>query len=296
MPSPGSPGRASAPLERAAERRSDLVTVPDDALVLVVSGDRAPLDAAGDLWWLPATDPRVTGGEAVFAFLGIDESGRQRWVQAASAREVPFADPARWGMLREVSPLLSGQDADALVTAVSLARWLIDAPYCPACGNRTDLESAGWSRTCPACGRQHFPRTDPAIIVAVTDPDNEHLLLGSHAAWGEGRFSCFAGFVEAGESLETTIVREVAEEAGVSVTGIRYFGSQPWPYPRSLMVGFHVVADGGQARPDGEEIIDVRWFTRQQITDALAGAGEIALPGPASIARRLIESWARSPS
>ncbi len=296
MPSSGSPAPAEVLLDRAAERRADLGAAPSStALVLVVSGDRAPRDDTGDLLWLSADDPRVDGGSP-FAFLGMDSAGREHWVQAVPPGEVPFGDPAFWGLLREVTPVLSAQDAEAFVTAVSLARWLTDAPFCPACGNRTELESAGWSRTCPACGRQHFPRTDPAIIVAVTDAAHEHLLLGSHAAWGAGRFSCFAGFVEAGESLESTIVREVAEEAGVTVSDIRYFGSQAWPYPRSLMVGFHVVADGGQARPDGEEIIDVRWFTRAQIIEALAGEGEIALPGPASIARRLIESWARAGS
>ena len=163
---------------------------------------------------------------------------------------------------------------------------------CPACGAATELEQAGWSRHCPACGRVHFPRTDPAVIVAVTDADGERLLLGSNAAWPQGRYSCFAGFAEAGESLESAVQREVEEEAGVPVADAVYQGSQPWPYPRSLMLGFRAVtADSDAARPDGEEIVDVRWFTRDEIAAALAGEGGITLPGPASIAHRLITQW-----
>jgi NAD+ diphosphatase len=118
------------------------------------------------------------------------------------------------------------------------------------------------------------------------------LLLGSNALWGEDRFSCFAGFVEAGESLEATVAREIHEEAGVRVQGIRYHGSQAWPYPRSLMVGFHATAiDDAEAEADGAEIVQVRWFTRAEIGDALEGRSTFALPGTASIARSLIQSW-----
>jgi NAD+ diphosphatase len=143
------------------------------------------------------------------------------------------------------------------------------------------------------CGRQHFPRTDPAVIVAIasgSDPDL--LLLGSNALWGADRFSCFAGFVEAGESLESAVRREVREESGVEVDRIAYRGSQAWPYPRSLMVGFVATAlDDAAAHADGEEIAAVRWFTRDEIGRGLAGEGDVVLPGPASIAHRLIADW-----
>jgi NAD+ diphosphatase len=142
------------------------------------------------------------------------------------------------------------------------------------------------------CGREHFPRTDPAVIVAVESADGERLLLGANANWGGRMYSCFAGFTEAGESLEATVHREIEEESGVRLSALRYVSSQPWPFPRSLMVGFRaVVEDESAARADGEEIIDVRWFTRAEIGSALAGDGPVGLPGPASIARALIVDW-----
>lgn len=131
------------------------------------------------------------------------------------------------------------------------------------------------------------------MIVAVTSShDPDLLLLGSNALWGLDRFSCFAGFVEAGESLEATVRREVAEECGVEVGAVRYRGSQAWPYPRSLMVGFLATAvDDDAARADGDEIAAVRWFTRAEIAAALRGEGDVMLPGTASIAHRLIRDW-----
>jgi NAD+ diphosphatase len=130
------------------------------------------------------------------------------------------------------------------------------------------------------------------VIVAVESEDGEKLLLGANANWHGRMYSCFAGFVEAGESLELTVHREIEEEAGVRLDSVRYVGSQPWPYPRSLMVGFRATAsDERRARPDGEEIIDVRWFTRDEIGSALRGDGPVGLPGPASIARALIQGW-----
>jgi NAD+ diphosphatase len=130
------------------------------------------------------------------------------------------------------------------------------------------------------------------VIVAVESADGERILLGANANWGGRMYSCFAGFVEAGESLESTVHREIAEESGVALGDLRYVSSQPWPFPRSLMVGFRATAvDERAARADGEEIIDVRWFTRAEIASALAGDGPVGLPGPASIARALIVDW-----
>jgi NAD+ diphosphatase len=290
------PAITAPAVDRAAVDR----TVPgllDDARadaasrVLVIAGDTAPLASPEELRWL---SPAAVPEGAEWAFLGRADDGAPLLaaVFAASEDEL-FAAPGGWAGLRAVGGALDGADAGAFVEALSLGRWLLDAPFCPACGSLTMLGDAGWSRRCPSCGRQHFPRTDPAVIVAITSAtDPDILLLGSNALWGAHRYSCFAGFVEAGESLESAVRREVAEESGIDVVSAAYRGSQAWPYPRSLMVGFlATAADDAAARADGDEIAAVRWFTRDEIGAGLAGEGEIVLPGRASIAHRLIRDW-----
>lgn len=290
------PPLARAVIDRAAEERLDeglLARIRADRAtrVLLLHGDRAPLDDQSAVRWLA---PDAVPDEAVWAFLGRDAEGRAVAVAALSAKvDEPTVDADGWGSLRVIGGGLDPDEAGRFVQGLSLGRWLLDAPFCPACGGATEIRQAGWSRRCVVCGRQHFPRTDPAVIVAVASADGERLLLGRNAAWGDiPTYSTFAGFVEAGESLETTVEREVAEEAGVRLDRIVYRGSQAWPYPRSLMLGFTAYAiSDDEARADGEEILDVRWFTREEIREALAGGGDIRLPGPASIARSLILRW-----
>lgn len=299
MPPLPVPPLARTGLDRVAARRSSLRPVPDPgAKVLVVRGDRAPVDRADQpgtqpvLRWLAAEDLPGRGLVGSFAFLGDGVDGAERWVLALHEDDEGTAEAdAVWAPLRGIGSALGDEDAAAFVAAVSLGRWLVDAAYCPRCGSATEVISAGWARRCPQCRRDIFPRTDPAVIVAITDESSDRLLLGSHAARGMGRFSCFAGFVEAGESLEATVAREIAEEAGVAVRDIRYVASQAWPYPRSLMLGFSAITDTVEALADGEEIVEVRWFDRAQIGAALRGESEITLPGASSIARSLIERW-----
>jgi NAD+ diphosphatase len=294
------PPLARAELDRAAEERMtpglvEAARSDPSTRVLVIEGDRAPL---ADPDTLLLVGPDAVPDAAQWAFLGREPGGAA--VLAAvfpGADERLFAAPGGWAGLRTVGGALNARDAGIFVEALSLGRWLLDAPHCPACGALTDLIDGGWSRRCPSCGRQHFPRTDPAVIVAITSAnDPDLLLLGSNALWGANRYSCFAGFVEAGESLEAAVQREVAEESGIEVDVVTYRGSQAWPYPRSLMVGFLASAvDDGAARPDGEEIVAVRWFTRDEIGAALAGETDVALPGPSSIAHRLISDWHAGP-
>ncbi|WP_404433600.1 NAD(+) diphosphatase [Microbacterium lacus] len=292
-------GTAVDALDRSAHERADpdlLARTKADAstLVLVLRGDAAPLASAESLQWV---SPRAVPSDAEWAFLGRDAAGSAVLAAvfgAAKGDDKPlFEAPAGWAGLRAVGGSLSATEAGAFTEALSLGRWLRDAPFCPACGERADVIASGWSRRCPRCKREHFPRTDPAVIVAVgsrTHPDR--LLLGSNVLWAAERFSCFAGFAEAGESLEDAVVREVKEECGIDVVDVRYRGSQAWPYPRSLMVGFLAnAADDAAALADGDEIAYVRWFTRDEIGAALAGEGDILLPGPASISRRLIVDW-----
>lgn len=232
--------------------------------------------------------------DATWALLGRDADGGAVLLAALppEADTIDAAPEETWLGLRDVGGRLGDADTDLLIEALALAGWLRDAPFCPSCGGGTELRQAGWSRRCLVCGREHFPRTDPAVIVAVESRDGERLLLGANANWGGRMYSCFAGFAEAGESLETTVHREIEEESGVRLHSLRYVSSQPWPFPRSLMIGFRaVVDDEDAARPDGEEIIDVRWFTRAEVGSALEGEGPVGLPGKASIARALIAGW-----
>lgn len=297
---PHPPALARAGIDRAGDERADATLVDRlraDATtrVIAVHDDRALVSADGTLHRASAHE---IGPGARWAFLGRGADGAGILLAVTSAAEpAPLSGEnpagADWASLRAVGGDLHAVDAGLFVEAVALGRWLVDAPFCPACGTATELRTAGWSRHCPGCGREHFPRTDPAVIVAVQSPDGSRLLLGKNAMWASrNMYSTFAGFVEAGESLESTIVREVREEAGVTVTAMQYRGSQAWPYPRSLMLGFRAttVADAAP-RADGVEIVDVRWFDRAELAQALAGSGDVGLPGAASIARRLIVDW-----
>ncbi|MEN0023549.1 MAG: NAD(+) diphosphatase [Microbacterium sp.] len=288
-----------ASFDRAAELRVEAGVIErlradDSTRVIAVRDGRARI-AGADL-----DEPRLLRvapseiGEATWALLGRDAGG----IVVLLAVLTPESDTVdttpdeTWLGLRDLGARLGDEDSELLIEALALGGWLRDAPFCPRCGGGTELRQAGWSRHCLVCGREHFPRTDPAVIVAVESADGERLLLGANANWGGRMYSCFAGFTEAGESLETTVHRELAEEAGVRLASLHYVSSQPWPFPRSLMLGFRAVAlDETEVRPDGEEIIDVRWFTRDEIGTALAGEGPVGLPGPASIARALITAW-----
>lgn len=190
--------------------------------------------------------------------------------------------------LREVGFQLSDNERDIAATAAALTHWHRGAAMCPRCGGATRVINGGFARHCEACQEDHFPRTDPAVIVAVVD-DADRLLLGSQNGWGQ-RVSVLAGFVEVGESLEQTIHREIAEEVDVTLSQVVYFGSQPWPFPRSLMVGFAARAVSSAICVDNDEIAFADWFTREEVTRRL-DAGDLALPGRSSIASRLIQAW-----
>lgn len=206
--------------------------------------------------------------------------------------------------VRAIGPLLPDDEAALATTAVALLGWHRSAQFCSRCGSRTEPDPSGHSRTC-AAGHQEFPRLDPAVIVLVHD-DADHAVLARQPTWAPGRFSVLAGFAEAGESLEATVVREIDEEIGVAVEDVEYLGSQPWPFPRSLMIAFAARAPRGAAlRPRPGEIDDARWFSRGELRDLLrdtgADAGDarrtpsgITLPGPISIARRMVEAFAQA--
>ncbi|MBV2362726.1 NAD(+) diphosphatase [Streptomonospora sp. NEAU-YY374] len=230
--------------------------------------------------------------------LGADERDGTAYFAVVSAAEDPFprVPGARPVSLREVGALLDDRDAGLFTHAVAVANWNATHRFCPACGGPTEPSAAGHVRVCVREGRENFPRTDPAVIMLVhREADGvEECLLGHNPRWPEHRYSVLAGFVEPGESLEQAVVREVAEEVGIAVAEPRYLTSQPWPFPRSLMLGFFARATGPARRTDAEEISEVRWLSRPALR-AAAESGEVLLPGPVSIARRLIEHWYGGP-
>lgn len=205
------------------------------------------------------------------------------------------SDADAWHGLRKTGAGLSARDAGLYAEALALANWHDTHLHCPRCGSATQISEAGWRRDCPKDGHQIFPRTDPAIIVSVID-DQDRILLGSQGVWEENRWSILAGFVEPGESLAAAVAREVFEESGVRVVAPEYLGSQAWPFPYSLMVGFIARVDPNHKHldlvPDGVEIEKLRWFSREELA---AEAGSLLLPGKLSIAGALIEHWYGGP-
>jgi len=196
--------------------------------------------------------------------------------------------------LREVGALLSDRDAGLMTHAVALANWHDRHTHCPIDGSATVPDPGGHSTRCPVDGSEHFPRTDPAVIMLVTDPE-DRCLLARNAAWPVRRVSILAGFVDPGESAEQAVIREVAEETGITVTSVTYLASQPWPMPQSLMLGFRAEAAAGQEiSVDQEELAEAHWYSRAGLL-ASVQAGEIILPPPVSIARHIIEAWYGGP-
>jgi NAD+ diphosphatase len=196
--------------------------------------------------------------------------------------------------MREAAGLLGGPDAAMAGTAKSLFDWRRRHGFCAACGTESENACGGWKRVCPACAAEHFPRVDPVtIMLPVYRGGPEPIcLLGRQAAWPEGRMSALAGFLEPGETIEEACAREIAEEAGLTVTTVRYHSSQPWPFPSQLMIGLIAEVDSDDARPDQTELVAVAWLTRTEAADVLAGRHPaIMAPPPIAIARTLLQAW-----
>ncbi|GAA2316710.1 MULTISPECIES: NAD(+) diphosphatase [Streptomyces] len=263
--------------------------------VFVVSGGQALVDDAQDgrteLVMTPSFEAPPTENHRYF--LGTDQEGVRYFALQKDSLPGRMDQSARPAGLREAGALLSERDAGLLVHAVALENWQRLHRFCSRCGQRTVIAAAGHIRRCPACGAEHYPRTDPAVIMLVKD-DQDRALLGRQVHWPEGRFSTLAGFVEPGESIEQAVVREVAEEAGVTVGEVEYVASQPWPFPSSLMLGFMARATSSRIQVDGEEIHEARWFSRDDLRAAIE-SGEVLPPSGISIAARLIELWYGEP-
>jgi NAD+ diphosphatase len=281
----GAEHRADAPWQEArrSDPRSRVLRVCDGSALIRRTDNAAALELAS------VTEVPV---DAELAFLGVDDDGVAFFAEHVGwAHEL--ADGADWADLRQVGAQLSARDAGLMVTAVALDNWLRTHTRCPRCGAPTEFHAAGWSRRCPDDGSEHFPRTDPAVIVLVRD-EHDRALLGRQHRWTPGWFSTLAGFVESGESAEAAVRREVHEESGVVIgddpDSVVYLGSQPWPFPCSLMLGYHAWASATQITVDDDEIAEARWFSRDELARACE-TGEVRLPPTVSIARRLVERW-----
>ena len=307
LPALGPLALARGTLDRRSQQRSDpawlaarwadpatRVLVIDDGRTLVRFGEataEGDADAAGQAAAELVLLPVSQAPDGPRYFLGIDDSGLAYFTVTAPLPPPPDTDDrVKPASLREVGALLGDRDAGLFTQAVALANWHATHTHCPRCGALTDPVNGGYSRICRADGSEHFPRTDPAVIMLVIDAD-DRALLARNSRWPERRVSILAGFVEPGESAEQAVAREVAEESGIVVGEIRYLGSQPWPMPQSLMLGFRARAGSGQLiRVDEEEIAEANWFSRDELRAAMA-AGEVRLPPPVSIAHRIIEAW-----
>ena len=295
--------------DRAGARRYDAAWLAaawadERARALLIAGTRIR-PVGGQIDWRPTRD----APDGVRILLGLRD-GIPHWAVLVDAVQVdewhPAGDRADWvGLRAALLELMAGPPGQAplVLHAIGLAEWHAATRHCSRCGAAVETRAAGHEKSCPECGKTQFPRTDPAVIMAVVrgaapetggQPGSERILLGRQASWPPGRFSTLAGFVEPGESLEDACRREVAEEVSVRVGRVDYFGTQAWPFPASLMVGLIGHAESDTIRVDGQEIEAARWFTREELRTE-AEAGRILLPQGISISRSLVEHWYGGP-
>lgn len=307
---------AGGTIDRASAQRTDAAALAGFAAdpaaqALALWRGRPLLEAVGDglrLGWQPLGSRLFAEAQEEAVFLGLD-GGAPRFARAIpdwpgvadGDGPVPFVDPRRtphpdlperygFGDLRSLMAELPADEAGAGAAAKGILGWHATHRFCAACGSASEAANGGWRRTCPSCGAQHFPRTDPVVIMLIVEGDD--LLLGRSPAWPEGMYSLLAGFMEPGESIEAAVRREVFEEAGVLVGEVSYLASQPWPFPSSLMIGCAGRAVSREIIRDPAELEDARWVSREGVLAGLAGLDpEIRPARRGSIARFLIEHW-----
>lgn len=295
---------AGNPLNRASERRGDTAWLEgqlasSESLGIALWNGRPFVEKTKDGGWQVAYLPaklvgELAGGPERLLFMGL-------WNETAIFAvdlEGP-ADPANGPLqglgefkdLRLLAAQMPGPDAAILATAKAMFEWRRKHGYCAACGQPSEPREGGWKRQCPSCQAEHFPRTDPVVIMLAHHEGR--CMLGRQEAWPKGMYSALAGFLEPGESIEEACARELAEEAALKTVRVRYHSTQPWPYPSSLMIGLIAEVADDQAAPDQTELSEVRWFTRAEARALLAGEIEGAFcPQPMAIAHQLIRAWA----
>ena len=287
-------------IDRAGELRTNPATLEDlwqrAKIAHIADGRIAAVSA--ELTFFRATEIATIAESGKFTqgsryFLGLDLENRSPYFVWDTQWVGNVTDDAKsegFTTLREIGAQLSPLESELALHATALSNWHRAHPRCPLCGGATRVDLGGASRFCDADQSQHHPRTDSAVIVLIKDR-TDRILLGHQPVWPEGRFSTFAGFLEPGETFEQCVSREVFEESNIKVSEIKYLGSQPWPFPASIMIAFEAVTDNpGDAKGDGEEITEVRWFSRAELK-AAAADGSLLLPPSISVARKMIEGW-----
>ena len=277
---------AAAEVDRAAHLRSDEAYIESawpNALVLQFSSEKFA-SQSNQLAFVKGASLGEYDSQSDY-FLGVKDS--ENFFLRHLTDETLTSE---FKSLRAIGSFLSPRDIGLAVHAQGLANWHSKHPRCSLCGGLTVVVLAGAVRRCPADQSEHYPRTDGAIIVLVKD-DRDQILLGRQKVWPKHRFSTFAGFVEPGESFEHCLIREIREEAGVELTKINYLGSQPWPFPASLMIAFEAITNTPELAPaDGDEIEEIRWFSREEMKSAILDKSLI-LPLEISVARQMINAW-----
>ena len=292
------------PLDRGERQRRDEKWITDitsdpTSKFLPMRDLNVPISEGSQdgLGWLSADEMRKLGVDNSALFLGL-LNGEACFVvdisdQEQAIQELTEGGGYRYVDARTVTEILSGTDSGIVAQARAQVDWHKRNGFCSTCGHETLVRRGGQARQCSMCEVMHYPRTDPVIITVVSDKDR--CLLGQSRGRGSGtnRYSALAGFVDQGESIEEAVAREVMEESGITIKNVRYHSSQPWPFPSSLMIGCHADAVTTNIHIDDEEMLDVRWFKRDDVLMALEGTSEIlAVPGPIAIAHHLIKAWA----
>lgn len=265
-----------------AERRLVLLDA-DGEVAIHRAPDRTPALALVDR--CPPIDPERD------VLLGVDAERRAVCGRVVDREDLEVPAGVEWAGLRSIGMRLPPDQRGVVVELLALANWHRTHVRCPRCGAPTRVGGLGWWRTCPEDGSDHYPRTDPAVIAVLTD-DAGNALLGRQARWPQGAFSTLAGFVEPGESAESAVAREISEEVGLVPGAVHYEGSQPWPFPGSLMLGFRATVAGVRPDPhvDGTEIVEARWLSRAELPE-VCQSRQVRLPGRLSIAHQLIRQW-----
>ena len=297
------------PLDRAGHARNDpdwlaAQLAADTALIVpmwnlhaLVLPELQPGDGR-DVGWLP----KEAFGEAwrddmEVIFLGLNRRGKPLFAANISHMSAPedFGPFKGMGQFEDLRALAAAGDMARselaiLAQAKGMMDWNLRHPFCAQCGQASDSAEGGYKRICNSCGTEHFPRTDPVVIMLAVH--GEDCLLGRQRGWPEGMLSALAGFMEPGESIEEAVARELQEEAGLEISSVRYLGTQPWPFPGSLMIGCLAEASNRDISVDEIELEEARWVSRSDIISSLAGQGPLGVPPEMAIARQLLEAFA----